>query len=221
MDAYAGSIFDPVSLHKYLYANANPVMNRDPSGCKTLGELAATITIIDILAAATLGTVVILAILSNIQHNGNTQISVSGIVDDMLDGGIWGDISINIINAIQEAILEGIDDQVINWVDEDGADTETNTDTDSDSDTSTDNNEGPEDKKPDKPGKMQKEVERNQAPRDVDRVDPAHDPNNPNQQPHVHLKDKTSINMDGTPHHGTPNPSSKVIEWILSHGWSV
>lgn len=30
MDAYVGSIFDPVSLHKYLYANANPVMNRDP-----------------------------------------------------------------------------------------------------------------------------------------------------------------------------------------------
>ena len=41
MDTYQGSIFDPVSLHKYLYANANPVMNVDPSGYNTLPDLEA------------------------------------------------------------------------------------------------------------------------------------------------------------------------------------
>ena len=32
MDTYQGSIFEPATLHKYLYANANPVMYNDPSG---------------------------------------------------------------------------------------------------------------------------------------------------------------------------------------------
>ena len=35
-DTYAGSTADPISLHKYLYANSNPVSNSDPSGYSTL-----------------------------------------------------------------------------------------------------------------------------------------------------------------------------------------
>lgn len=38
MDSYQGSIYDPVSLHKYLYANANPVTYTDPSGYFSLVE---------------------------------------------------------------------------------------------------------------------------------------------------------------------------------------
>ena len=43
MDSYSGSINDPVSLHKYLYANANPVMYSDPSGYMSLHEMAVSI----------------------------------------------------------------------------------------------------------------------------------------------------------------------------------
>ena len=42
MDEYAGSIFEPVSLHKYLYANANPVAYSDPTGYFSLSELNVT-----------------------------------------------------------------------------------------------------------------------------------------------------------------------------------
>ena len=52
MDANAGTIFDPVSLHKYLYANANPVMNRDPSGYFTLTEMETAVAIQAIIGAA-------------------------------------------------------------------------------------------------------------------------------------------------------------------------
>ena len=38
-DSYAGSISDPISLHKYLYANANPVTYTDPSGYISAAEL--------------------------------------------------------------------------------------------------------------------------------------------------------------------------------------
>ncbi len=50
MDAYQGSIFDPVSLHKYLYADANPIMNSDPTGYFTLSEMNVSMGIQGILA---------------------------------------------------------------------------------------------------------------------------------------------------------------------------
>ncbi len=55
MDSYQGSVYDPVSLHKYLYANANPVMYTDPSGYatdKNLAETAVAATIAVMLASS-------------------------------------------------------------------------------------------------------------------------------------------------------------------------
>ncbi|MDE6759822.1 MAG: RHS repeat-associated core domain-containing protein [Lachnospiraceae bacterium] len=44
MDTYEGSIYDPDTLHKYMYANGNPVTYSDPSGnfASAVGGLVAT-----------------------------------------------------------------------------------------------------------------------------------------------------------------------------------
>jgi RHS repeat-associated protein len=44
MDTYEGKISSPQTLHKYLYANANPVHLTDPSGLFTLAESSFTIS---------------------------------------------------------------------------------------------------------------------------------------------------------------------------------
>jgi RHS repeat-associated protein len=48
-DPLLGSIFDPVSLHRYLYAQANPVMFRDPTGTYNLAQAAVVSGVIGVL----------------------------------------------------------------------------------------------------------------------------------------------------------------------------
>ena len=68
---------------------------------------------------------------------------------------------------------------------------------------------------------MQKKVEKGQAPNEVDRVDKPHVEG---KQPHVHFKDGTALNQDGTVHDvhkGTPNLSNKTKEWLENNNWKV
>ena len=52
MDSYQGSVYDPVSLHKYLYANANSVMFTELSGYYSLAETSAAQAVNSILDKA-------------------------------------------------------------------------------------------------------------------------------------------------------------------------
>ena len=58
LDAYRGSIYDPPSLHKYLYAYNDPINKFDPSGEMTLVGTMVVGVIIGILAGALVGAII-------------------------------------------------------------------------------------------------------------------------------------------------------------------
>jgi RHS repeat-associated protein len=50
-DPYAGNSEDPVTMHRFLYANNSPVMMNDPTGRMSLFEASATVAVVGILAS--------------------------------------------------------------------------------------------------------------------------------------------------------------------------
>jgi RHS repeat-associated protein len=58
MDSYEGSPSDPASLHKYLYANANPIAYDDPSGNFSFGEMGSVLDSIGSLARMVVPSVI-------------------------------------------------------------------------------------------------------------------------------------------------------------------
>jgi hypothetical protein len=67
-------------------------------------------------------------------------------------------------------------------------------------------------------GNMQKQVERDQAPRSVDRVDKARFPHEKDQ---VHFEDGSALNYDGTWKHGGRPLTNTEKEWLQENGWTV
>jgi len=59
MDPYSGSLYDPTSLHKYLYANASPMNFIDPTGYFSIPEILASFEVYGVI-----GTVRCVAILA-------------------------------------------------------------------------------------------------------------------------------------------------------------
>ncbi|RRD62170.1 RHS repeat-associated core domain-containing protein, partial [Fretibacterium sp. OH1220_COT-178] len=52
LDPHQGNRHDPASLHKYMYAHANPVTNTDPTGLWSLGEMGGAMAGQSILAGS-------------------------------------------------------------------------------------------------------------------------------------------------------------------------
>jgi RHS repeat-associated protein len=67
-------------------------------------------------------------------------------------------------------------------------------------------------------GSLQKQVEKNQAPKSVDRIDRGR---GPYEQDHIHFKDDHALNRDGTWKEGGRSLSNREKEWILKNGWEL
>ena len=96
MDTYGGSVFDPTSLHKYLYANANPVSYTDPSGYFSLGELVSCQSIMQVLSKSwsfillnTIKGAIVGAACGAVDSilGGN---NITQVLKDALKGALWG-----------------------------------------------------------------------------------------------------------------------------------
>lgn len=67
---------------------------------------------------------------------------------------------------------------------------------------------------------MQQQVNKGQAPKQVESVHPAH--TQVGGQPHIHFKDGTSLNIDGSTHDklgGIPKITNSIRIWLEENGW--
>jgi hypothetical protein len=79
-----------------------------------------------------------------------------------------------------------------------------------------------EEKKPTSINQMQQLVEKDKVPNEIKRFDRA-DHKTPGSKDHVHFKDGTSMNIDGSIHdkgNGIPNITNKVADFLKENGWA-
>jgi RHS repeat-associated protein len=78
-DTYMGNNFDPVSLHKYLYANAAPTMYTDPTGNFSVSGMMSTLNVMARLSSLAQTSVSVFNIAT-----GETELSARQIATELL-----------------------------------------------------------------------------------------------------------------------------------------
>jgi RHS repeat-associated protein len=105
MDSYAGNIYDPASLHRYLYANANPVKYCDPSGHSPLAMLTTSVSCLSMLRVTKIigamalfsglinaGTKALRTIYNNTFYDTEESIDVRNLLEEFINGFTGGGI---------------------------------------------------------------------------------------------------------------------------------
>ena len=201
-----GGVFNTVNANLYHYAGNNPVKYTDPDGNSLFGVIAsigcyigAGAVLIGGAAATTTGQIYLTVgavKLSFALAAAGTVFAADAINDASKNG--------------QASLLSGFNGS---------ASASTASPSPLPPDPNDKNDDRNDKKKPTTQNQMQKQVEKGQAPKDVDRVDKPHQQG---QQNHVHFKDGTAMNQDGTihdRHRGIPNPSNEVKNWLENNGW--
>jgi RHS repeat-associated protein len=110
-DAYEGTLNDPMSLHDYQYAHANPVVNTDPSGYFSIGELLETLKVQNILSGMqAIGfTSAKAKLFGSAVLNGSFFGAIVGGVDGAFKGGEKSaeNYSISSGKSVNETMIEG------------------------------------------------------------------------------------------------------------------
>ena len=110
MDTYGGSLSDPKSLHKYLFANSNPVMYTDPSVHFSKERLATTMGCQAIISAAlyTLGFSLMSLIDNALGTSYSLNYSCEEMVKQMIIGALLGGLGYLIcrIGLIETIIIQ-------------------------------------------------------------------------------------------------------------------
>ncbi|HEX9063248.1 MAG TPA: RHS repeat-associated core domain-containing protein [Clostridia bacterium] len=90
-DPYSGSIGNPMSLNKYLYANGSPVNFTDPTGYDSLGELMTSMSLESVInSIADLSFVGLRSLALNMAKNAITGSVIGGAIGG-IDGALSGE----------------------------------------------------------------------------------------------------------------------------------